>query len=101
MGTYILVYFLGTVTGCCATLLLNVNSINGAGQRRPPRSMLGVLLTIFIAAHNSTRMPEWLLLGLWAGIGLLAGLGSPGCTRPDLNGAPEEARHVVLMVRRA
>ena len=90
----------GPWPGCSPSLLLNVQLHRPGLAKSIALVVLGVLLTIFIAAHNST-MPEWLLLGLWAGIGLLAGLGRPGCTRPDLNGAPEEARHVVLMVRRA
>ena len=81
MGTYILVYFLGTVAGVLASLLLNVQLHRPGLAKSIALAVLGVLLTIFIAAHNST-MPEWLLLGLWAGIGLLAGLGSRSARAP-------------------
>ena len=43
--------------------------------------VLGVLLTVFVATHNTT-MPDWLLVLLWAGIGLLAGLGSREARAP-------------------
>jgi uncharacterized membrane protein YfcA len=81
MWPYILVYLLGIVVGVLASALLNVQ------LRRPTLSksialvVLGVLLTVFIATHNTT-MPEWLLVLLWAGIGLLAGLGSREARAP-------------------
>jgi hypothetical protein len=81
VGTYILVYLLGTVAGVLASLLLNVQLHRPGLAKSIALAVLGILLTIFIAAHNST-MPEWLLLGLWAGIGLLAGLGSRGARTP-------------------
>jgi hypothetical protein len=81
MWAYLLVYFLGIVVGVLASVLLNVQ------LRRPglAKSVVLVgfagLLTVFIATHNTT-MPEWLLVLLWAGIGLLGGLGSREARAP-------------------
>jgi hypothetical protein len=81
MAGYILIYFLGIVVGVLASLLLNVQLRRPGLAKSIALVVLGVLLTIFIAAHNST-MPEWLLVSLWAGIGLLAGLGSRAARTP-------------------
>jgi uncharacterized membrane protein HdeD (DUF308 family) len=81
MWPYLLVYFLGIVLGVLASVVLNVQ------LRRPGLTKGAVLigfaglLTVFIATHNTT-MPEWLLLLLWAGVGLLAGLGSREARAP-------------------
>ena len=72
---FILVYFLGIVIGVLASLLLNVQLRRPGLSKSIALCVLGVLLTVFIVSHNTT-MPEWLLVLLWAGIGLLAGLGS-------------------------
>ena len=72
---FILVYLLGTVVGVLASLLLNVQLRRPGLSKSIALAVLGVLLTVFLASHNTT-MPEWLLVLLWAGIGLLAGLGS-------------------------
>jgi uncharacterized membrane protein YeaQ/YmgE (transglycosylase-associated protein family) len=72
---FILVYLLGTVVGVLASLLLNVQLRRPGLSKSIALAVLGVLLTVFLTSHNTT-MPEWLLVLLWAGIGLLAGLGS-------------------------
>lgn len=72
---FVLVYFLGIVIGVLASALLNVQVRRPGLSKSIALAILGVLLAVFIASHNST-MPEWLLVLLWAGIGLLAGLGS-------------------------
>ena len=72
---FILVYLLGTVVGVLASLLLNVQLRRPGLSKSIALAVLGLLLTVFLASHNTT-MPEWLLVLLWAGIGLLAGLGS-------------------------
>jgi hypothetical protein len=69
------VYFLGIVVGVLASVLLNVQLRRPGLSKSIALAVLGVLVTVFIASHNTT-MPDWLLLLLWAGIGLLAGLGS-------------------------
>ena len=81
MGIYILVYLFGTVAGVLASLLLNVQLHRPGLAKSIALAVLGILLATFIASHNST-MPEWLLVVLWAGIGLLAGLGSRSARAP-------------------
>ena len=73
--TFVLIYFLGIVVGVLASLLLNVQLRRPGLSKSIALGVLGLLLAVFLAAHNTT-MPEWLLALLWAGIGLLAGLGS-------------------------
>ena len=72
---FILVYVLGIVVGVLASVLLNVQLRRPGLSKSIALGILGVLLAVFLASHNTT-MPEWLLVLLWAGIGLLAGLGS-------------------------
>jgi hypothetical protein len=75
MWTYALVYFLGICGGVGANLVLDVQLRRPALSRQITLGALGVLLAVILFQTNS-RMPEWLLLGLWAATGLLAGLGS-------------------------
>lgn len=81
MWPYILVYMLGIACGVLANVLLNVQLRRPGLTKSIALAVLGVLLMIFLASHNTT-MPEWLLVLLWAGIGLLAGLGSREARAP-------------------
>jgi hypothetical protein len=81
LWAYVLVYLLGIVVGVLASVLLNVQLRRPTLAKSIALGILGVLLTIFISTHNTT-MPEWLLILLWAGIGLLAGLGSREARAP-------------------
>jgi hypothetical protein len=72
---FMVVYFLGILVGVLASLLLNVQLRRPGLSKSIALAVLGVLLAVFLASHNTT-IPEWLLVLLWAGIGLLAGLGS-------------------------
>jgi hypothetical protein len=72
---FFVVYFLGIVVGVLASLLLNVQLRRPGLSKSIALVFLGVLLAVFLFSHNTT-MPEWLLVLLWAGIGVLAGLGS-------------------------
>ena len=81
MWAYVLVYLLGTVVGVLASVLLNVQLRRPTLSKSIALGVLGVLLAAFVATHN-TSMPEWLLVLLWAGIGLLAGLGSREARAP-------------------
>jgi hypothetical protein len=75
MWTYALVYFLGICGGVAANLLLDVQLRRPALSKQITLGSLGVLLAVILFQTN-TRMPEWLLLMLWAATGALAGLGS-------------------------
>jgi hypothetical protein len=75
MWTYALVYFLGICGGVGANLVLDVQLRRPALSRQITLGALGVLLAVILFQTNS-RMPDWLLLALWAATGLLAGLGS-------------------------
>jgi hypothetical protein len=68
-------YFLGLIAGVFASQVLDVQLRRPGLKISIALAMLGTLLTIFLINTNST-MPDWLLMGLWTGIGLLAGLGS-------------------------
>lgn len=81
MWAYILVYVLGMVVGVLASALLRVQLQRPTLAKSMALGVLGVLLAVFIATHNTT-IPEWLLVLLWAGIGLLAGLGSREARAP-------------------
>jgi hypothetical protein len=81
MWAYILVYLLGIVVGVLSSVLLNVQLRRPTLAKSIALAVLGVLLTVFIVSHNTT-IPEWLLVLLWAGIGLLAGLGSREARAP-------------------
>ncbi len=72
---YAAVYFLGIGCGVAASVVLNVQLRRPALGRQITLGALGVLLAIILFQTN-TRMPDWLLLGLWAATGLLTGLGS-------------------------
>ncbi len=72
---FVVVYFLGILVGVLASLLLNVQLRRPGLSKSIALGVLGVLLAVFLTWHNTT-IPEWLLVLLWAGIGLLAGLGS-------------------------
>lgn len=74
MATYLVIYFLALLAGVAANVLLDIQ------LRRPGlgKSIAIVGLVVFlIVAFSVSGMPhpEWLIL-FWAGIGLLAGLGS-------------------------
>ncbi len=75
MATFALVYFLGICGGVAANLLLDLQLRRPALGRQITLAALGVLLAVIVLQTNS-GMPEWLLLGLWAATGVLAGLGS-------------------------
>ncbi len=75
MWAYLLVYFLGICCGVAANVLLNVQLRRPVLSRQITLGALGVLLAIILFQTN-TRMPDWLMLGLWASTGVLAGLGS-------------------------
>ena len=68
-------YFLGLVAGVFASQVLDLQLRRPGVKLSIVLAMLGTLLTIFLINTNST-MPDWLLMTLWVGIGLLAGLGS-------------------------
>lgn len=72
---FVVVYLVGILIGVLASRLLNVQVRRPGLTKSIALAVLGSLLAVFIASHNST-MPEWLLIVLWAGIGALAGLGS-------------------------
>ena len=68
-------YFVGLVAGVFASQVLDVQLRRPGVKLSIVLAMLGTLLTIFLVNTNTT-MPDWLLMILWVGIGLLAGLGS-------------------------
>lgn len=78
---FVLVYFLGIVIGVLASMVLNVQLRRPGLSKSIALAVLGALLAVFLTSHNTT-MPEWLLLLLWGGIGLLAGLGSREASAP-------------------
>ncbi len=75
MWGYVLVYLVGIACGVSASVLLHVQLRKPVLSRQITLGALGVLLAIILFQTN-TRMPEWLLLGLWAATGVLCGLGS-------------------------
>jgi hypothetical protein len=68
-------YFLGLIAGVFASQVLDLQLRRPGLKISIALAMLGTLLTVFLINTNST-MPDWLLMMLWVGIGLLAGLGS-------------------------
>lgn len=68
-------YFVGLVLGLFVSQVLDVQLRRPGLKPSIALGMLGILLTIFLINTNTT-MPDWLLLSLWLGIGLLAGFGS-------------------------
>jgi hypothetical protein len=66
---------LGLIAGVFASQVLDVQLRRPGLKISIVLAMLGTLLTVFLINTNST-MPDWLLMTLWIGIGLLAGLGS-------------------------
>jgi len=68
-------YFMGLVAGVFASQVLDLQLRRPGVKLSIVLAMLGTLLTIFLVNTNTT-MPDWLLMILWVGIGLLAGLGS-------------------------
>ena len=66
---------MGLVAGVFASQVLDVQLRRPGVKLSIVLAMLGTLLTIFLVNTNTT-MPDWLLMILWVGIGLLAGLGS-------------------------
>ena len=81
MWAFILVYFSGIIVGVVASSLLNVQLKRPGLSKSIALAVLGVLVTVFLASHNTT-MPDWLLVLLWGGIGALAGLGSREARAP-------------------
>ncbi len=75
MWTYTVVYFLGVCGGVAANLLLDVQLRRPALSKQITLGALGVLLAVILFQTN-TGIPDWLLVGLWAATGVLAGLGS-------------------------
>ena len=71
----IFAYFIGLVVGVFASQALDMQLRRPGLKLSLVLAMLGILLTVFLINTNST-MPQWLLMSLWGGIGLLAGLGS-------------------------
>ncbi|HEX3244538.1 MAG TPA: hypothetical protein VHX16_03950 [Chloroflexota bacterium] len=71
----ILAYFMGLVVGVFASQALDVQLRRPGLKLSLALGMLAILLTVFLVNTNTT-MPQWLLMSLWVGIGLLAGLGS-------------------------
>lgn len=74
MATYLAIYFVALVAGVAANVLLDIQ------LRRPGLgksiALLGLVVFLVIASSvTNIPHPEWLVL-FWAGIGLLAGLGS-------------------------
>ncbi|MFN0071406.1 MAG: hypothetical protein ACKVVP_07970 [Chloroflexota bacterium] len=68
-------YFLGLVFGVFASQVLDVQIRRPGLKISIALGMLGTLVMIFLVNTNAT-MPDWLLMSLWLGIGLLAGIGS-------------------------
>lgn len=68
-------YTLGLVLGVFSSQALDFQLRRPGVKLSIVIAMLGCLVTIFLI-HTNTTMPQWLLLALWLGIGLLAGLGS-------------------------
>ena len=75
MWAYTLVYLLGICGGVAANVLLDVQLHRPVLSRQITLAALGILLAIIIF-QASPRIQEWILLGLWAATGILAGLGS-------------------------
>ncbi len=75
MWGYVAVYLIGIAGGVLASVLLHVQLRKPVLSRQITLGALGVLLAIILFQTN-TRMPEWLLLSLWAATGVLCGLGS-------------------------
>lgn len=75
MWLFLLLYTCGIVVGVWANRALNVQLRRPGLAKSIALVVLGLLLIVFLATHNIT-MPDWLLGVTWAGIGLLAGLGS-------------------------
>jgi hypothetical protein len=78
---YVGVYFVGIVIGVLANTLLDVQLRRPSLTKTFALLLLTVLVSIFIATHN-VAMPGWLLMVVWYGIGLLAGLGSREARAP-------------------
>ena len=75
MWLFISLYLVGVVLGVWANRALDVQLKRPGLSKSIALAVLAILLTVFLATHNIV-MPEWLLASIWAGIGLLAGLGS-------------------------
>ncbi len=75
MWAYVAVYLLGICGGVAANVMLDVQLRKPVLGRQIMLGSLGILLAIILFQTN-TRMPEWLMLGLWAATGVLCGLGS-------------------------
>jgi hypothetical protein len=78
---YVGVYFVGIVVGVLANTVLDVQLRRPSLTKTIALLLLAVLVGIFIATHN-VPMPSWLLMVVWYGIGLLAGLGSREARAP-------------------
>jgi MFS family permease len=92
-------YFIGLVFGVFASQVLDVQIRRPGLKISLALGMLGILITIFLVNTNTT-MPDWLLMSLWLGIGLLAGLGSRkvgmiGPSSPVVSAALPEKQPIV------
>lgn len=75
MWLYLLIYLLGLVGGVAANVLLDVQLRRPALSKQITLAALGVLLAVIIYQWSTT--PQlWIMYGLWAATGALAGLGS-------------------------
>jgi MHS family proline/betaine transporter-like MFS transporter len=73
---YLAIYLLGLCGGIAANVLLDVQLRRPALSKQITLAALGVLLAIILSQFDTPRLQEWLLMGLWAATGVLAGLGS-------------------------
>lgn len=78
---YLLIYLIGLCTGLAANVLLDVRLHRPALSKQITLAALGVLIAVIIY-QTSTTTQEWIMFGLWAATGVLAGLGSRASREP-------------------
>ena len=78
---YLLVYVVGLCAGVAANVLLDVRLHRPALSKQLALGALGVLLAV-VVYQTSTTAQDWIWYGLWAGTGILAGLGSRPTREP-------------------
>jgi predicted acyltransferase len=72
---YLAIYFVGLVLGVVANVWLDVQLRKPALSRQIVLAALGIVLAVVI--YQWSTSPElWIMYGLWASTGVLAGLGS-------------------------
>jgi xanthosine utilization system XapX-like protein len=81
MWLYLLVYFMGLVAGVIAHVWLDVRLRKPALSRQIVLLALGVIVGVVIYQW-STEPEFWIMYGLWASTGVLAGLGSRESREP-------------------